>query len=213
MVGLQEVRGVGVSHSLLQDRQTGYVQAAGAHISPATCHKIQHILILQHTRVHLFGGFHTQVHQGEELQKEFKLLFHSHGAYVKSLGAFAGIMTRLPTLEANSGVAASPMCTVNIHWSRAILQRLGNRVLCWSSRKHLTCWNKDWLTLACPGLPSLELHHSQKSLFNSAHLQANYATPRCQILHQAGCPIGFQQCPDSGRRQVEGCILYQPRAL
>ena len=39
MVGLQEVRGVGVSHSLLQDRQTDYVQAAGAHISPAACHK------------------------------------------------------------------------------------------------------------------------------------------------------------------------------
>ena len=39
MVGLQEVRGVEVSHSLLQDRQTNYVQAAGAHISPAAHHK------------------------------------------------------------------------------------------------------------------------------------------------------------------------------
>ena len=148
MVGLQEVRGVGVSHSLLQDRQTDYVQAAGAHISPAAHCKIQHVLILQCTRVCLFGGFLqggflTQVHQCEEIWKEFKLLFHSHGSYVKSLGAFMGVMTRLPTSEANSGVAASPMCMVNIHQSRAILQRSGNQVLHRSSRKHLMCWNKD----------------------------------------------------------------------
>ena len=143
MVGLQEVRGVGVSHSLLQDRQTGYVQAAGAHISPATCHKIQHILILQHTRVHLFGGFLTQVHQHEELWKEFKLLFHGHGLYVKSSGAFMGVMTRLLTLKANSGVVASPICMVNIHQSRATLQGSGNRTLRRSSQKHLMCQNKD----------------------------------------------------------------------
>ena len=126
MIGLQEVRGVGVSHSLLQDRQTDYVQAAGAHISPAACYKIRHVLILRCTRVSLFrgflrGGYFTQVCQCEELQKEFKLLFHSHGSYVKGLGAFVGIMTRLPTLEADSGVAASLMCTVNVHRSRAIL--------------------------------------------------------------------------------------------
>ena len=148
MVGLQEVRGVGVSHFLLQDRQTEYVQAAGAHISPATCHKIQHDLLLWCTRVCLFrgflwGGFLTQVCQCEELQKEFKLLFHSHGLYVKGLEAFAGVMTRLPTSEANSGVAASPMCTVNIYRSRAILWRSGNRVLHWSNWKHLMCRDKD----------------------------------------------------------------------
>ena len=88
-------------------------------------------------------SFFTQVHQCEELWKEFKLLFHSHGSYVKSLGAFTGIMTRLPTSEANSGVATSPMCTVNIHRSGAILRRLGNQILCQSSRKHLMCRNKD----------------------------------------------------------------------
>ena len=51
-------------------------------------------------------------------------------------------MTRLPTSEADSGVAASLMCTVNVHWSGAILRRSGNRTLHWSSRKHLMCWNK-----------------------------------------------------------------------
>ena len=52
-------------------------------------------------------------------------------------------MTRLLTLEANSGVVASPMCTVNIHWSRATLRGLGDQILCRSSQKHFTCQNKD----------------------------------------------------------------------
>ena len=52
-------------------------------------------------------------------------------------------MTRLLTSEANSGVVASPMCTVNIHQSRATLRRSGNWILCQSSQKHLTCWDKD----------------------------------------------------------------------
>ena len=148
MIGFQEVRGVGVSHSLLQDRQTGYVQAAGAHISPAACCKIRHVLILRRTKVCLFrgflrGGLFTQVCQCEELQNEFKLLFHSHGSYVKGLEAFAGVMTGLPTSKADSSVAASPMCMVNVHRSGAFLQRSGNRTLRQSSRKHLMCWNKD----------------------------------------------------------------------
>ena len=40
-------------------------------------------------------------------------------------------------------MAAPPMCTVNVHQSEAILQRLGDRVLHWSSQKHLMCQNKD----------------------------------------------------------------------
>ena len=54
-----------------------------------------------------------------------------------------GIMTRLLTLKANSGVVASLVCMVNIHRSGAILQSSGDQVLCWSDRKHLMCWNKD----------------------------------------------------------------------
>ena len=53
----------------------------------------------------------------------------------------------------------------------------------------------------------------QKLLSDSTHLWANHATPRCQILHLAGCPMGFQQCLGLGRQWVEGCIPHQPRAL
>ena len=53
--------------------------------------------ILQHTMVHLFGNFlwsglFTHVCQCKELQKEFRLLFHSHWSYVRGLGAFVGVM-------------------------------------------------------------------------------------------------------------------------
>ena len=148
MVGLQEVRGVGVSHSLLQDRQTGYVQAAGAHISPAACHKIWHVLILQCTRVCLFGGFlqsglFIQVCQCEELWKEFKLLFHCHGLSIKGLWAFMSVMAWLSASEANCGMATSSMSAVNIHQSRADLWRSGDQVPHWGSQKHLMCQNKD----------------------------------------------------------------------
>ena len=173
------MRGVGVSHSLLQGRQTNYVQAAGAHISPAARHKIQHVLIFQHARVCLFGGFLqggflTQVRQCEELQKEFKLLFHSHGSYVKGLGAFVGVMTGLLALEADSGVATSLMCTINVHRSGAILRRSGNRTLHQSSRKHLMCWNKDsskfcgrWSGCVVVWLHVTPLFVSMKGLFAS----------------------------------------------
>ena len=170
MIGLQEVRGVGVSHSLLQGRQTDYVQAAGAHISPAACQKIRHVLIFRCTRVCSFrgflrGGFLSQVRQCEELRKEFKLLFHSHGPYVKGLGAFAGVMTRLLTSKANSGVVASLVCMVNIHWSRAILQRSGDRVLCWSSRKHLMHWNKDSSKLCGKWSGCMVAHHTSACFY------------------------------------------------
>ena len=113
----------------------------------------------------------TQVCQREELRKEFKLLFHSHGPYVQGLGAFTGIMTRLLTSKANSGVVASLVCTVNIHWSRAILQRLGDQVLCWSGWKHLMCWNKDTSEFVVSGvgvwLHVTPLLVSMKALFAS----------------------------------------------
>ena len=38
----------------------------------------------------------SHVCQCKELQKEFKLLFHTHQPYVEGLGAFAGVMTWLP---------------------------------------------------------------------------------------------------------------------
>ena len=91
----------------------------------------------------LLSDFFTQVCQCEELWKEFKLLFHSHELYVKRLGAFTGVMTRLLTSEANSGGVASPMCMVYIHQSGTILQRSENQVWHQSGQRHLMCWNKD----------------------------------------------------------------------
>jgi len=53
---------------------------------------------------------------------------------------------------------------------------------------------KGQLTLVGSGLSSTQLHDSQEQVPSPTDLQTCVPTPQGQILHQAGCPLGFQQC-------------------
>ena len=73
---MHEEEGAEGFHSLLQDRQTGYVQAVRAHVSLAACHKIRHYLRFSIT---IFRrGYLADIRQCEELWEELQFLFHGH---------------------------------------------------------------------------------------------------------------------------------------
>ena len=66
---------MGGFHSLLQDRQTGYVQAVRAHISLAACHKIRHFLHFSITIFHIGVNVTLDLGRGGVEHMELHIMF------------------------------------------------------------------------------------------------------------------------------------------
>jgi len=53
---------------------------------------------------------------------------------------------------------------------------------------------EGWLTPVGSELLSTQLHDGQEQVPSPTDLQTHVPTLQSQILHQAGCLLGFQQC-------------------
>ena len=53
----------------------------------------------------------------------------------------------------------------------------------------------------------------KKQIPTPINFRVDHSTPRCQVLHKVGCPLGLQQCPYKTWRRVEGRFPHQPRTL
>ena len=63
----------------------------------------------------------------------------------------------------------------------------------------LLCQEKGWKVKTSTGLSKAQRHDHQESISSSPNSRAGEQAERCQILHQAWCTMGIQQCAEGDK--------------